>query len=1593
MDRAAQLRGSSINTQQQPAQEKHEEDDEQEARGGGKEQSSAGLCSHHEEDAEAERQQQHPQEVEEGAEETPTKERLPSCTIPLACMPRGLEPLTVVDSGGRINPAPPATRLAAAKGGSFSSQTPKGCLCTVAVGTDGSPSTIQHTQPPHQHFVSSSTPSNLMSKSFLGNSLVYPLMPSLTTYALRGPSEKPPASGVLPKATASEGGQKPQRVAQTPTVGSTPQLPKQEAERQHWQKPAGRSASLYTRMLEERRLVVAQQTPASAAGPVGASSAAKSFCHRCSASPSHASPLAPAVSQRQHQEPNAHQRTGCSVPLSQPLTVLEAEAFAVAPAAAYAPSGDAAHAESCSPFARPKSLLDMPQSPQRRHCPANATGFVAYTAALAAKTTRFSLVTLPENHPKTSSWWRKRPATAARLAVPYDPPETRAAAIAMSTAAALRLSSSGRRSTLSKCYTSVNLAAIDAAIAASILGLLCATLDLTAVAVTLAAALSVSVAFVSCRPRGRHAGQLDHGVNSATVAVFPLLPQNPLVPCRHCEECLPRGAPGEARGGALRGYCGGSGGEPATDFLSQTLKASALCRRRDFSREAVFHAIFTQGRSPTGPFAGEPLEGYYPSWPCAGMRVQFCHPAACGDSKASSGEKASRAPRRPRCQCASPTRQPHRAEGPPVGTCGGATEHVSSSGSAHLEASAEASATLHVHPASEAPAASFATVAPPSSFAYRKATEEEILRTLPKPTPLSGPKGGAGQTASTRPASPSGAQEEEAEAFGSEAEEDFDSDGAFIEVSEGPYSIERANTASDNGGVDATASTTGHHGTKARASFLESMPGFDTYEVEESDSLEGPDYEANVGGSGMLLGTGVGAGGPRGLIVGHNEKRIFSLAPSGVVGDVSNCHVDHKGYTRIQVGVVVSWKDSQLPQPFVFGTFGPEAGRGSSRFSEKGEYEAEGDAALEDWGGDGQGGFVEIASASGDGGGGGGRTRGNRSVLAAALPPSVGALASESDENTRLVAEGAADRTPSYLASFSQLSVGFIKRFFKKGDDDFADDEGGDGGDDEGEGRKRGGFFKKFLRRKSRDAQDDYEGNGEEGEGDMYENERGFGSRRGGRSKRRGMKKFGKKIKSIAKASEALLAGSGTGGASSASVEMSFDFSSPAAPKCGVPAVWKGRLRLSSLVRVSFNVRVLLAEVEGAFADFVSSAVALEIRCKERRGCTLEDSLISCVQVSCPKRRELKASLKGHLDAHAQAANEQLQKVAEVLKRGGGADHLGSKDREQIAKAYAERIRQQQESKLQQERQQQQQILQQIHLHQRLAMQRQQQLLLQRQQQQPQRPGAPQTVYNQEEEPPQEEDEQPLESPKEEPPPKKRAKVTLVLAGGVSEFYASCFNPWIVAYLRFLAPPARHGGVACRESSPATAPHRYMGAYLGSCCDCYLTAVRRIRHRRRIESAAKEDSEAGKGLGDAAFESPTGDKGPAGGGIRVWGSVPMLRSLSSRISQRVWSTVHFRVGGRGQVRTNKGFKPQAFDSLGDALFFARWSKHLRAATVGNFVKANVSPQAATGIPNGAVFVRQIESGEVTPSLECQRQLEKILGVPVTPPKRKRRAKL
>ncbi|KFG64402.1 hypothetical protein TGPRC2_248490A, partial [Toxoplasma gondii TgCatPRC2] len=77
----------------------------------------------------------------------------------------------------------------------------------------------------------------------------------------------------------------------------------------------------------------------------------------------------------------------------------------------------------------------------------------------------------------------------------------------------------------------------------------------------------------------------------------------------------------------------------------------------------------------------------------------------------------------------------------------------------------------------------------------------------------------------------------------------------------------------------------------------------------------------------------------------------------------------------------------------------------------------------------------------------------------------------------------------------------------------------------------------------------------------------------------------------------------------------------------------------------------------------------------------------------------------------------------------------------------------------------------------------------------------------------------------------------------------------------------------------------------------------------------------------------------------------VLRSLYSRVSQRVWSTLHFRVGSRGQVRTNKGFKPTAFPHLGAALFFARMSKGLTRDSVEKFVRLNVSEAQRQEIKN------------------------------------------
>ncbi|KAL8436411.1 hypothetical protein ACSSS7_001811 [Eimeria intestinalis] len=276
-----------------------------------------------------------------------------------------------------------------------------------------------------------------------------------------------------------------------------------------------------------------------------------------------------------------------------------------------------------------------------------------------------------------------------------------------------------------------------------------------------------------------------------------------------------------------------------------------------------------------------------------------------------------------------------------------------------------------------------------------------------------------------------------------------------------------------------------------------------------------------------------------------------------------------------------------------------------------------------------------------------------------------------------------------------------------------------------------------------------------------------MGDRKGGSRRGRGgamLKGVGKKIKRFGKASGDVLLKSSV---LKTAVDASVDFSSPAAPKCGTPAVWQGKLRVSTLVRVTFNVRVLWAEVSNQFGDFISSALALELICKERRGCLLDNALISCVQVSCPKKRELKAGLREELETHRKAAEQQLQQVAEALQKGSDPQSLNMAQRAKIAQAYAERMKQLQEQKQLHEKQHEQLLLQQIQQHQQIELQKQQQWALHQQLAEPQRPGAPVPVSAEEGEDQETEEEEPQTETREETPtPKARPKVSLVLSGG-----------------------------------------------------------------------------------------------------------------------------------------------------------------------------------------------------------------------------------
>ncbi|KAL8452243.1 hypothetical protein Emed_001404 [Eimeria media] len=730
--------------------------------------------------------------------------------------------------------------------------------------------------------------------------------------------------------------------------------------------------------------------------------------------------------------------------------------------------------------------------------------------------------------------------------------------------------------------------------------------------------------------------------------------------------------------------------------------------------------------------------------------------------------------------------------------------------------------------------------APPSSFRFRKASPEEIKKSIPSHAPLAAPPGaapGAGRAAAAAAAAGGGAAAAEAEGEGEEEggyedeteEEWMDSQSqqttAFLDLTSSPCSTNSSNSNNSSTNNDTSNSSTNNNNnssgssSSSGSSFLQSMPGFDTYEADEDEESSAGVGQSQPGGSrpwesgggkGGSSSGGPGGRGPKGPLTQYKEKRIFSLAPSGVAGRVDGCHIDHKGYMRVQVSVVFSQMDPRKPAPFVFNTFGPQAGgaavggagapAASPEYSEEeggewGETDEEGGEA-----------FVEfspnlddqlaaassnptaaIAAAAAVRPDSPATTATTTAAAAAAEGGVYGLFEQGSHRRQRMKrAEREEKEAASLASSFLQTETGGIGRFFKRrGGDDEGDDEGGDD-DDEGGGSKKPGFFKRLFKRKSKQEGEEEGGEGDE-EGDYGEDEEGEpskgkkGGRKGSSTKGRRrvmLKGMGKKIKKFGKTSGDVLLGSNI---LKTSVDASIDFSSPAAPKCGTPAVWQGRLRVSSLVRVTFNVRVLWAEVSNQFEAFISSALALELTCKERNGCLLDNALISCVQVSCPKKREMKAGLREELERHRKAAEQQLQQVAEALQKGSDPQSLNMAQRAKIAQAYAERMKQLQEQRQLHEKQHEQLLLQQIQQHQQIELQKQQQLALQQQLAQPQRPGAPLTVSAEEGgEQEAEEEEQQAETQGQTPPPKPRAKVSLVLSGGAPGLAAG-WGPWALA--------------------------------------------------------------------------------------------------------------------------------------------------------------------------------------------------------------------
>lgn len=457
--------------------------------------------------------------------------------------------------------------------------------------------------------------------------------------------------------------------------------------------------------------------------------------------------------------------------------------------------------------------------------------------------------------------------------------------------------------------------------------------------------------------------------------------------------------------------------------------------------------------------------------------------------------------------------------------------------------------------------------APSQLFKYRRATKEEIESSIVRQTPLHRVRGVAGaegeSSAGARLAA--GAEDGTEEEFGEEGgqslgeEEEYE----FIQMTQSALGADEA--------VPSPCELSANSDASPAPSFLtvSAMPGFDSYEQDEMETLgEAEDATSQPAADASAPGRTSRSG----------ESASFSLPASALLSPPKDCLVDHKGYTRLHLSVILASKDFRKEGAAVRDAYGP-----SSAFSSEGAGGSPGEGAFSA----GDEGFGEDFDEFGNAGDTGGFVE-----LGTAAPPasSFAQVADFADD----------DPKPGLMSKLGGL--------FKRNKDEEADEGGADEDDSQG---KKPGIFKRLFRRKSRASE-------EEELGEDYEGEE-LPPTRSRRTKRKGHKGALSRARSAGRALKRGVAApvkalKGPGFPARLKVQIVTAVSSPAASACSRPATWTGVLKESNLLKFAFEIRVRNVEVEAAFVDFVRSSLSVHLTCRQK-SCRLEDSLLACAQV------------------------------------------------------------------------------------------------------------------------------------------------------------------------------------------------------------------------------------------------------------------------------------------------------------------------------------------------------------------------------------------